>query len=339
MISHTYRLYSPKQIRMDQIDEQLGEDSIIVRPTYLSICASDQRYYNGKRDTKAMKEKLPMALIHEAVGEVVFDPKNIIEKGTKVVMIPNTPIEENKVIKENYLRSSKFKSSGYDGFTRNIVLIDRNRVIEYDGFSDRVAAFLELLSVSINAIEHFELYSHSNREVFGVWGDGNLGFITSLILKYKFPNKKIIVFGKNPHKLGYFQFVDEIYEIDQIPNDFYVDHAFECVGSYNAEDAINQIIDHINPEGSILLMGVSERNVAINTRMILEKGLKIIGNSRSGYNDFFESIKFVKENKDVEKYLNTIISDEIVVRELKDIHTAFERDLTNDFKTVMKWEI
>jgi len=339
MISHTYRLYSPKQIRMDQIDEQLGEDSIIVRPTYLSICASDQRYYNGKRDTKAMKEKLPMALIHEAVGEVVFDPKNIIEKGTKVVMIPNTPIEENKVIKENYLRSSKFKSSGYDGFTRNIVLIDRNRVIEYDGFSDRVAAFLELLSVSINAIEHFELYSHSNREVFGVWGDGNVGFITSLILKYKFPNKKIIVFGKNPHKLEYFQFVDEIYEIDQIPNDFYVDHAFECVGSYNAEDAINQIIDHINPEGSILLMGVSERNVAINTRMILEKGLKIIGNSRSGYNDFFESIKFVKENKDVEKYLNTIISDEIVVRELKDIHTAFERDLTNDFKTVMKWEI
>jgi ribitol-5-phosphate 2-dehydrogenase len=339
MISHTYRLYSPKQIRMDQIDEQLGEDSIIVRPTYLSICASDQRYYNGKRDTKAMKEKLPMALIHEAVGEVVFDPKNIIKKGTKVVMIPNTPIEEDKVIKENYLKSSKFKSSGYDGFMRNIVLIDRNRVIEYSGFSDKVASFLEVLSVAMNAIEHFENYSHSKRDVFGVWGDGNVGFITSLILKYRFPNAKIIVLGKNPHKLEYFQFVDKIYEIDQIPDNFCVDHAFECVGSYNAEDAINQIIDYINPEGSILLMGVSERNIAINTRMILEKGLRIIGNSRSGYNDFFEAIKFIKDNKGVEKYLKTIISDLIIIRGINDIHAAFERDLTNDFKTVMKWEI
>ncbi len=339
MISQTYRLYSPKQIRMDQIDEQLDEESIIVRPTYLSICAADQRYYNGKRDPKAMKEKLPMALIHEAAGEVVFDPQNKIEKGTKVVMIPNTPVEKDAVIKENYLRSSRFKSSGYDGFMRNIVLIDRKRVIPYDGFSDKIASFIELLSVTMNALEHFDRYSHIKKQVLGVWGDGNLGFVTALILNYTFPKAKIVVLGKHPQKLDYFQFADEVYEIDQIPDDFYVDHAFECVGSYGSEDAINQIIDYINPEGSIALMGVSERNVAINTRMILEKGLTLIGNSRSGYDDFYAAIEFIKENKDVEKYLNTIISDEIVVREIKDMHTAFERDLTNDFKTIMKWEV
>ena len=70
MISQTYRLFSPRQIRIDLIDEQLGDEDIIIRPTYLSICAADQRYYTGRRDKAVLKKKLPMALIHEAVGEL-----------------------------------------------------------------------------------------------------------------------------------------------------------------------------------------------------------------------------------------------------------------------------
>lgn len=68
-----------------------------------------------------------------------------------------------------------------------------------------------------------------------------------------------------------------------------VDHAFECVGGIKSEDAIEQIIDHINPEGCISLMGVSEEPVDVNTRMVLEKGLTLLGNSRSGYEDLKSS--------------------------------------------------
>ena len=56
-----------------------------------SICAADQRYYTGSRGRVVMKQKLPMALIHEAVGEVVYDPKGEYQIGTNVVMVPNTP--------------------------------------------------------------------------------------------------------------------------------------------------------------------------------------------------------------------------------------------------------
>ncbi len=45
-------------------------------------------------------EKLPMSLIHEGVGEVVFDSKGVFNKGTKVVMVPNTPTEKDDVIAE-----------------------------------------------------------------------------------------------------------------------------------------------------------------------------------------------------------------------------------------------
>lgn len=38
MINQTRRLFSPRQFRVDLIDENLKESDIVVRPTYLSIC-------------------------------------------------------------------------------------------------------------------------------------------------------------------------------------------------------------------------------------------------------------------------------------------------------------
>ena len=89
MINIVYRLKSPKFFE-EAIDE-IELDGVIVRPTYLSICQADQRYYQGSRPAEILEEKLPMALIHEAIGEVVFDNSGEFEVGDKVVMIPNTP--------------------------------------------------------------------------------------------------------------------------------------------------------------------------------------------------------------------------------------------------------
>ena len=339
MISQSYRLFAPKSFRIDLIEEKLKDNDVIVRPTYLSICAADLRYFSGNRSAEVLKKKLPMALIHEAVGEVIYDPKGELKRGTKVVMIPNSPHEYDDVIKENYRRSSKFKSSGIDGFMRSIVSIDRDRIIPYTKIEDKVAALLELMSVSMNALEHFTAYSHNRKQTIGIWGCGNVGFCTALILKYTFPNAKIVVFGTRQHKLDYFPFADETYTVDAIPEDLMVDHAFECVGGTKAEDAINQIIDHINPQGSISLMGVSENNVGINTRMVLEKGLTLLGNSRSGYEDFAASIEFLERFPKAKEYLNTIISEVRNINEFNDIVPAFEAGMQNEFKTVMKWNL
>ncbi len=339
MINQSYRLAAPKQIRTDFVDELIDNENIVVRPTYLSICAADQRYYTGSRGKEVMDKKLPMALIHEAVGKVLYDPTGTFEVGTNVVMIPNTPHEYNSVIKENYLRSSGFRASGIDGFMQSFVKIKKDRVIPFYTAKPEIAVLLELLSVAMNALEHFDKYSHIQKQTLGVWGCGNVGFVTALVLKKTFPNAKIIVFGVTEQKLNYFSFADETYLINNIPPDLRVDHAFECVGGAGSEKAINQIIDYINPMGSIALMGVSEQNVAINTRMVLEKGLTLLGNSRSGYEDFERSVDFIEENEDVRNYLRTIISEEVVVRTVKDMHTAFENDLANEFKTIMKWEI
>lgn len=339
MINYHYRLQSPKRIGIYFVDEEETDKTVIVRPLYLSICAADERYYQGKRDPKVLAKKLPMCLIHEAVGVVVKDSKGEFKPGTKVVMIPNTPVEHDDIVKENYLRSSKFRASGFDGFMQSVVLMDRDRIIPYHNVSDRIAVLLELMSVTMNAIEHFNQYSHLKKQTLGIWGCGNVGYVTSLILKKIFPNAKIVVFGTNWNKLHYFQFADETYLVSDVPADLTVDHAFECVGGTRAEDAINQIIDIINPQGSIALMGVSENLIGINTRMVLEKGITLLGNSRSGYEDFDAAIKFLERYPETKEYFEKIISEEIVVHSIQDMTKAFELDTNADFKTIMKWEV
>ena len=339
MINKIYSLVATKQIVVQFEERSLDGDGIIVRPTRLSICAADQRYYTGTRGKEAMKKKLPMALIHEGVGEVVYDPKGEFKPGDTVVMIPNTPIEHDPIIAENYLTTSKFRASGYDGFMQQYVFMGRDRIIKYENINHDVASFLELLSVSAHSINKFIKRSHERKNTIGVWGDGNVGFITALILKKQFPESKIIVFGKNEEKLSFFSFVDETYQIDSIPEDLRVDDAFEAVGGKASEYAIDQIIDYINPEGSIAILGVSENPVPINTRMVLEKGLTIVGSSRSGRVDFQYAVDFLEAYPDAQNQLQKLISAVIDVTGLADIVNAFEYDLTTPFTTVLNWKI
>lgn len=138
--------------------------------------------------------------------------------------------------------------------------------------------------------------------------------------------------------MNYFSFADEKIFINNVPEDLKIDHAFECVGGPRTEDAIKQIIKYINPQGTISLLGVSENPVPIETRMVLEKGLTLIGNSRSGYEDFKKAIDIMQDKK-MQDYIENIVMSIIEVNDINDIYKAFDEDLTNSFKTVMKWNM
>lgn len=338
MINTIIKLTSPKNIELFFQEEKYADDKVIVRPTYLSICAADQRYYQGERKKEVLDEKLPLTLIHESVGEVIFDGKNEFKKGEKVVLIPNLPFEKNEFIKENYIRSSKFRSSSFDGFMQNVVMMRRDRIIRIGNIKENIASQLELISIAVNAVENFEKKCSTPKKRIGIWGCGSVGYITALVIKKMYPNSQVIVIGTRKEKLSYFSFADATLINSELPEGFSVDHAFECVGGPKAKEAINQIIDYIEPQGTISLLGVTEEPVDINTRMILEKGLTLVGHSRSGYDDFVKSIELLQD-KEMQDYVSNIISEQLEINDINDINTAFENDTNNDFKTIMKWNM
>ena len=336
MINIVYRLKSPKFFE-EAIDE-IDMDGVIVRPTHLSICQADQRYYQGSRPADVLEKKLPMALIHEGIGEVVFDCEGNFKSGDKVEMIPNTPFGED-VCRANYSYSSKFRGSGFDGFTSDLIKMGSDRIVRIpENFNPNVAAFIELISVAYQGISKFNEIAITPKEALGVWGDGNLGFITALFLKEKFPDSKVMVFGKHMDNLNLFSFADEVYPIHNVPDDLAVDHAFECVGSSASQSAIDQIIDLINPQGTINLFGVSEYPIPINTRMVLEKGLTIQGNSRSEREDFEGVVETLKQNPKLFEYLEKLVTNICEINSLNDLKEAFDKDYISKFgKTILKW--
>ena len=297
---------APKLLEEVYTDLDL-EKGVIVRPTYLSICKADQRYYFGKRAPEVIEQKLPMALIHEAIGTVVKDNTGTYNVGDNVVMIPNLPMKADDFIGENYRQSSKFRSSGSDGFMEEYVSLTADRLIRIpDDINLEVASFIELISVSVHAISRFMEFSHNRRNSIAVWGDGSFGYITALCLKIIFPEAEIISVGMHEEKLSMFTFADKKYLASEVPDDVSIDHAFECVGTSSANDAIDQIIETINPEGTVSLLGVSEFNISVNTRRILEKGLRIFGTNRSTREDFKTVIELLEENESMVHYLESL---------------------------------
>ncbi len=340
MLNTVYQLKRPRQFEVVFKKIELDGDHLLVRPTHLSICNADQRYYQGIRPAEIMRKKLPMALIHEGIGRVIYDPTDSFKADDLVVMIPNLPSEQDEVIAENYLRSSAFRASGADGFLQEYVHTVPDRVVQLpEQINLSVAAFTELVSVSYHALQRFFSVSHKRMNEVAVWGDGNVGYITALLLHYLCPQTRLYVVGVHEEKLSYFTFADETVLTTQLDHGFTFDHALECVGGSAAQTAIGQMIDHIKPEGTIGLLGVSEERVPIETRMVLEKGLRIIGSSRSGRADFLGLVNLYRRYPEIPVYLENIVGEEFTVRDIKDIRNAFEADIHKLMgKTVMIWD-
>ncbi len=338
MLNTVYRLVAPRRIEVEFNEINVDQETLIVRPKYLSICNADQRYYQGNRPAEVFLNKLPMALIHECAGQVVYDPKREYKPGTPVVVVPNTPTEEDALYGENYLPSAKFRGSGFDGFMQDTIASKRDLVIPLPtGIHPYVSAFTEFVSVGVHAIGRFDQIAHHKRDQIAVFGDGNLGYVVATLYHALHPEAEISVIGLNEDKLQNFTFAHG-YLAHELPKDFAFDHGFECVGANGAEIAINQLIDHIRPEGTISLLGVSEQKSAINTRMVLEKGLRLFGSSRSGREDFLRVMEIYHKYPKVMSDLEQIVGTVIPVKNIDDMHRAFEADIHKSMgKTIMEW--
>ena len=341
MLNTVYRLVAPRSFEPVRTELGLGGGNVLVRPTHLSICNADMRYYLGNRSPEVLARKLPMALIHEGIGVVVDDPSGSFAPSSRIVMLPNNPHEKDEHIAENYLRSSEFCGSGYDGFMQECVSLPAARVLELpDAIDDEVAAFTEMVSVAAHAVVRFDKIAHGRRSSIGIWGDGNLAYLVGLVLRMTYPEALLTVIGHNPAKLVDFTFADVRLMSSAVGTSLHVDHAFECCGGMGSGAAIEQIIACIEPEGTISLLGVSENPVPIETRMVLEKGLRLFGSSRSGRADFVAAIGLYERHPEMLGYLDALVGEVVHVRSVSDMSHAFEADLRKSMgKTIMRWDV
>lgn len=339
MINRIYRLKKAGYIETDFSSVSLNGGRVVVRPTYLSICAADQRYYKGERSPAAMAQKLPMALIHEGIGKVLWDATGSFKPGEPVVMLPNEAAESDADIKENYRPESRFLSSGHDGFMQDYMVLPPAQLLRLPEKGGVHYVLTELLSVACNAITTCQALGRNQGMRFGVWGSGSVGYIMALALRMYYPKAHITMIGRSWNKLQYCSFADRLMQNSQeIPENAF-DCCFECVGGSASQAAIDQMITSVRPQGAIVLLGVSEEPIPMRTRMILEKGIAVLGASRSSREDFEMALGMIQKRKRMENYLKVIISQVVTAESLQDINRAFQVDNALPFKTVIRWKM
>ena len=154
----------------------------------------------------------------------------------------------------------------------------------------------------------------------------------------RFPESRVVVVGLDERKLDHFSFAAGTYMADALPEDFRVDHAFECCGGEGSAMALDDIIRTIRPMGTVTMMGVSENKIGVNTRDVLEKGLTLLGSSRSGREDFELAVSLLEDDTFCRR-MEVIVDRVAPVRSIKDISRVMAEDLATPFKTVFGWEV
>lgn len=341
MLSKGFKICDKKRFDLYIEDVKCRKDEAIIKVEKACICKADLRYYLGTRNKRVLDLKYPMNLIHEATGIVTKDPTKTFNIGDKVVLVPNIACEECsecKIIKcpgENYCPHVKFASSNYDGFSREYLSFPTRNLVSINDIESDVAVFLELMSVANAAIERIHIEQHNKVAVFG---DGIVGYILCCVLKSKF-NGTIIAVGKHKEKLEKFPAHKKIL-LEEINEDNTFDIAFECVGGNGMEDAVEKILQLIDIGGTVVLTGVSENNISINTRRILEKKISICGSTRSTVSDFKKAVDLLSKYKELYTRIKELKLKTINIKNVNNFYDAFENEIQNKElgKAVLRFE-
>ena len=327
--STALRLTQPGQFERVCIEHAVQENDVIVEPYLASVCHADLRYFTGSRRQEALETKLPMALFHEGLGVVKASHHPKFKTGDRVVIVPSIPgYVLNNTSKDdccrhcqeggqpNYCLNGAFLGSGYDGIGQSrLVIGGDNLVLVPNDLADDIALLAELCSVSVCAVnlkKDLQETIQAGKKV-AVFGDGPVGYLTAATLHFIFnvPKSQLIVFGAVEEKLAEFTEFSTthlVHDYDFI-GETGVQTVLECTGGKFSSSAINQAIDLIDREGEIILMGVTEDLVPINTRDVLEKGLTLKGSSRSTKKDFEQLMEAFK-NKQFQKILQQLVPNE-----------------------------
>lgn len=345
MFITTYKVTAPEVIEEFVDTLEYDNQSVLVHIDMMAICKADIRYFLGSRDKNVLDRKYPLAPIHEAVGTVIKDPTNKFKKGDKVILIPNyvdTSLCEkcphirchNKDLGQNYCPHAIFKSSSSDGFMRPYYSCSNDLLVKYNSsIPSEIAVFSELLSVAHAACRRIDFEKAKNIAIFG---DGIMGYMVYLLLTFLY-NKKVTIFGLDKNKLSSFTFASTTSFKEYRGEGF--DTLIECVGGKGSEFAINQMIDISQIGADLILMGVSENNVAINTRKILEKGLSIKGVTRSTIEDF-DAVSKILENASLQECLSKLVLSIGQIKSVNDVYHRFEMEINNNTiigKNLMKF--
>jgi len=363
--SRIFEVVGPYRMRerWEKISE-LPDDCLLLETRLTGICHADLRYVSGSRPPEILRERLPLCVFHEGVAQVadVGDGVSNFHRGDHVVVVANVPCYVHSPEKypdiyracracrpggagENLCEDVRFLASNADGLSRTFLVHPASCVSPVpEEVPEEVAVLTEPLTVIRRAIAQASV-NFDNR--VAVLGGGVMGFLVAVALSriIGIPRRNLLVTDVFDFKLEKFRDFATAVNTDktsiagELLSSF--DVAFECAGGRAARTTMDQALSLLSPGGRCLLVGVSEQEVPVRTRTVLEKGLTIKGTTRSAAVDYPEVLEWLT----LKKFRNSL--EPIVFPELfpaKDVESIISacktaEDPKTHAKVLVDWRL
>jgi ribitol-5-phosphate 2-dehydrogenase len=359
-----FRLTQPFRIEgFEQDLEPHRPGDVVLRPRLTGVCASDLKLYSGARDRQALSRKLPLALLHEGVAEVVGNGNGSgrLRPGTRVVVVPNIPcyiahpdLYPSKAeacpacrpagAGENYCLHNLYLSSNTDGMAQSLFRHPASLVLAVPRtVSDRAAVLAEPLTSIAAGCLKAPIRPDAR---YLILGDGPLAQLVAIWLAayYRVPRDAMsMTVHRREHSNVLARLVGTILDAERpeslAPLRDTIDVVFECVGGSANSETLEQAVECLRPGGTAVLFGPSERAVPINTRDVIGKGLVFLGCNRS-FLPHFRLVMGRLTDPDLQALLEAVFSpDEFQVRSANDLNGALYHAWTKKDagKTLIFW--
>jgi threonine dehydrogenase-like Zn-dependent dehydrogenase len=360
-----FRLTRPFLVRaFDEPTGPLNTGSVLLRPLRIGICGSDLKLYSGTRERSALLAKLPIALLHEAVAEVVAvgggGPPGGLQVGQRVVPSPNIPCTladperfpsreracyacRRGGAGENYCLAGRFLSSNADGMARTAFVHPSACAVPVPvDVPDGLAVLAEPMATVLAGLEQA---SPPPGGRFLVLGNGAMGILTVVALHAVLeaaPEDILMTGHRWEARAGAVEGLATpiLRSGAGTVGEGEVDVVFECVGGDAAPETMALATEALRPGGRGVLFGPSERPFLFDAREMIAKGLTFLGCNRSRIEHFARALELCREpalRPLLERALDT---KEFAIRSAQDLDVALYHAWTKaePGRTVTIWE-
>lgn len=298
------------KISIEEVTRPLtGDDSVLVRVSFASICGTDQHIFKGEFHPRT---RLPLIPGHEFAGIVEETGKNIkkLKPGDKVTVDPIIWCGACPACKAGHFPACttlKLLGIDLDGGFAEYISVPASMVFKVPShITDENAALIEILSIGFHASSRAGLGNHDNILIAGC---GKVG--QSILHAAKtITEGKIIIADILDERLSLakasfpdiytvnIRNTDPVAFVKDITGGKGADIAFEAVGhEVEIEGRYNPVrtcINSIKGGGKVCVLGLSDHPAAIIFKELIWKEAKII-TSRVSHGEFSKVIEALDE--------------------------------------------
>jgi ribitol-5-phosphate 2-dehydrogenase (NADP+) len=362
--STVYRLVRPFLVEpFDERTAPLGANQVLLRPLRTGICGSDLKLYSGTRERSALLSKLPIALLHEGVAEVVAAGEGtLLRAGQRVVPSPNIPCTIAHPDRyssperacyacrpggagANYCLAGTFLSSNADGLARTALVHPAACTVPVPvEVPDRLAVLAEPLATILAALDQVHPPVGGR---FLVLGNGAIGTLVAVALRLlvKAEPGDVLMTGHrwDARAAAVEGLATPLAEeaAAALTRADEIDVAFECVGGDAASETLALAIDALRPGGRGVLFGPSEGPVLFDARKLIAKGLTFVGCNRARVEHFSRALELQREPSLWPWLERALGAKEFLIRGARDVDEAlyYAWTKTEPGRTVMRWDL